>query len=700
MLRKISWKNDEKYIKVASEGIVISDRLPNPGGAELSYYSDILGEEFKHSPYFFKDSLAKWVPGMDEKLRNRFSEAMFEALEELRLSGKNESVLKNVYIKFMCWLYYHFRKAIYILEGGGKAHIFAYEELGGHEMLWLELMSKIGCEIVLLEGKSQIDELVKAVEKQRRQIAKEQRYAEFFKGKTQIERATNSFILENVFEAVKTPHSKRRASESTYANIFCKINGADDSTTYEEALHDFYKELITTGRKIVVVNEGMPVPGNDEIARIKRKDEYKSREEMVFDLAKNLDFRGNRDLEIIVKKSFVEAFLNEAKRSDISDAKLKSKMVYILCWLRRYEKDMFAGFDFSELPIFIKMAVKTKTEALFLNILGGLPIDVLIFQPNLTQVDLMQSGEIYKINFKESVDLENFPTDSLHRTAAFKAERELDQILYSGSGLYRNRQFEKAETVVISTTFEEIEILWKEAPRFRPGFVEDEEKPVIPTIFAKLSGVPNGDVAKYWNKLSGLMLEDSITVSKLPYIDPLGDNPIKKFATDFYKNGKLLRTEIKKCKAYKYALLREETQDYILEKLEKIISEKLIKGIGENGAEYTVISVVLNLPKEIVRLIQKFDFTKENPKFIYINTGEKMISLEDSIVCLFLNLIGFDVLFAVPTGYQSIENFFNGNFPLEHQIGEYLYDMKMPERLGNNPIKEVKKNWKDFFKRS
>lgn len=44
-------------------------------------------------------------------------------------------------------------------------------------------------------------------------------------------------------------------------------------------------------------------------------------------------------------------------------------------------------------------------------------------------------------------------------------------------------------------------------------------------------------------------------------------------------------------------------------------------------------------------MIQKFDFTKKNPKLIYINTTETVISLEDSILTAFLSLLGFDVVF-------------------------------------------------------
>ena len=64
---------------------------------------------------------------------------------------------------------------------------------------------------------------------------------------------------------------------------------------------------------------------------------------------------------------------------------------------------------------------------------------------------------------------------------------------------------------------------------------------------------------------------------------------------------------------------------------------------------------------------------------IYINTTENIISLEDSILTAFLNLIGFDIVFFVPTGYQCVEKHFNKKMMEEHQIGEYLYDLSVPD---------------------
>ena len=138
-------------------------------------------------------------------------------------------------------------------------------------------------------------------------------------------------------------------------------------------------------------------------------------------------------------------------------------------------------------------------------------------------------------------------------------------------------------------------------------------------------------------------------------------------------------------------------QEHILNKLEMLIEQKLIKGTFENGMEYTIVSVALNLPKEAVRLLQQFDFTKKNPKLIYIMTTETLMSIEDAVYTAFLNLLGFDVLFFVPTGY-NIENHFNKKLLEEHQIGEYVYDLEVPN-WDAVPV-TARRSWRDIiFKR-
>ena len=91
-----------------------------------------------------------------------------------------------------------------------------------------------------------------------------------------------------------------------------------------------------------------------------------------------------------------------------------------------------------------------------------------------------------------------------------------------------------------------------------------------------------------------------------------------------------------------------------------------------------MIAVALNLEKDILRMIQRFDFTRKNPKLICIAAGETALSLEDDITLAFLSQIGFDVVIFASTGYQCAERHFNRSLAVSHQIGGYMFDLEVP----------------------
>ena len=145
--------------------------------------------------------------------------------------------------------------------------------------------------------------------------------------------------------------------------------------------------------------------------------------------------------------------------------------------------------------------------------------------------------------------------------------------------------------------------------------------------------------------------------------------------------------------------MREEIQEYMLDKLQYLIEQNSIKGVFENGTEYTIVAVALHLQKEWLRKIQNFDFTKKNPKVVYVHTEEKKVTLEDAILLAYLNVLGFDIVLFVPTGYQTIEPYFRGKVIEEHQLGEYMYDLQLPD--WNRTSSDDKSSWLDkFFRRS
>ncbi len=694
----------QRYYEAARlSGVIIEGRIPNPDEKNLAYYEEIMGLDFRMSPDFIAQSLRKWLPRMNDYQRGTVARSLFDTLSALRKTGKNDNMLKNAYIKFMCWLYYKFERIVNML-GESKIPKILYEgDISNYELLLVSVLSNAGCDVVLLQyGGDAKYRILDADNRQsdnlelpnmrafpqdfnlkwiRAKIQEALNNERIYGVKPQILNCTNAWIEGKGFADFKKSTSVRGDDPRLFYNCFYRINGVEDKITYANELYQLQLELSNSQRRVVIVDECIPKPSMEEIGAVRRRN-YVRQDEMLMDLSANIQYTANIELQRVMVKAFLDVLLMESKEPDMNLNKLTNKAVYMLCWLKRYQKKLFANWKMPEVGCFIHMGpCKDENEALFLRILARMPVDVLILNPNLNAACCVKDTLLYELQFTEALPIKRYPQQSADLqmgTAAYHAERELDGLMYQDTGIYRNYQYDKAVSVTLQTMYEEIQILWKEELKFRPNFSTENGVVTLPVIFAKVSGVKDGMVPKYWSAVKGLMTEDSFLVKNVPYIDPAAVNPMKAHAVEFLKNGRIQRRRIKEHPSYPYSFLREEIQEHIFDKLQLLIESRLIKGTFENGTEYTIVATILNMPKDIVRLIQKFDFTKKNPKLIYVNTGEKMISLEDTILTAFLNLAGFDVIFFVPTGYQNVERFFNKRLMEEHQIGEYVYDLQVP----------------------
>lgn len=694
----------QNYYEAARlSGVIIEGRIPNPDEKNLAYYEEIMGLGFRMNPDYITQSLKKWLPRMNDYQRGNVARSLYETLDTLRKSGKNDNMLKNAYIKFMCWLYYKFERIVNLL-GENKLPKILYEgEIGSYELQLVTILSNAGCDAVLLQYGGDVryqsldpdnrisDNLVLPDMREfppdfnlrwiRSEIQRSLNNERLYGTRPQIINCTNAWIEGKGLSDLRKSVTARGDDPKLYYNCFYRINGVENKQTYMSELYQFYLELTNSNGHVVIVDECIPKPDMEEIAAVKRRN-YTKQDEMLKDLLPNLQYTANIELQRAMVKAFLDVMLAEAKTADMNLNKLTNKAVYMLCWLKRYQKQLFSNWKMPDIACFIHMGpCKDENETLFLRILARLPVDVLVLNPNLNTKCCLVDSLLYEIQYAESMALNRYPRQSADvqvGTVGYHAERELDRLMYEDTGLYRNYQYGKAVSVTLQTMYEEIQILWKEELKFRPNFSTENGIVTMPVIFAKVSGVKDGLVQKYWSSIKGLLTEDTFLVKNVPYIDTTAPNPMKTYAVEFFRNGRLQKKKIKENPNYQYSFLRDEVQEHIFDKLQLLIESKVIKGTFENGTEYTIIATILNMPKEIVRLIQKFDFTKRNPKLIYINTGEKLISLEDTILTAFLNLAGFDVVFFVPTGYQNIEKHFNRRLMEEHQIGEYVYDLQVP----------------------
>lgn len=710
------------YDAARKNGVVIEGKIQNPTEANLSYYQEIMGMKFQMSMGFFLTGLKKWLPRMGGYQRESVAGALYDSLDAMRQQGKTENMLKNAYIKFMCWLYYRFEPVVEKLGQDNVPKILYVGSISQYEWILISVLSGAGCDVLLVQpqGDAAYQKLDAASSKsflytetglrpfaadfsvrkltEKMQQAKENQ--ELFGDAAGILNCTNAWTDGKGLEDILKTPAARGDRPDLYYNCYCRISGAEDKLTYTNELYQFYLSLQNEKRHVVIVNGQIPKPTPDEIAQVKRGN-YTDTAQMIKELQANIQYPASPKLRGILAKVFSQVILEEVKEAGMNQNRLLNRAVYLLCWLRRYQGTLFGSWQMPDIGCFIDMGgCKDANEALFLRFLARTPADVLILCPNRNEHCCLSDSLLYEIHYETSVVCDRFPEQNaqLHiGTAAYHAERELDTLMYSDDVIFRDQQFQKANIITLQTMDREIKILWENDLKFRPNFSTVDGVVNMPVIFAKMSGVKDKNVEQYWVSIRQLITEETLVVSHAPYLTSTSSNPMKMHTTEFLKNGKLLRNRIRSHPAYPYGFLREEMQEHILDKLEAMITQRLIRGTFENGTEYTIIAVALNLPKEVTRLIQQFDFTKKNPKLIYVVTSEALPSLEDSIYVTLLSLIGFDVLFFVPTGY-NIEGYFNKSLMEEHQLGDYLYDLQVPD--WRTVPRTLHTSWRDkLFKR-
>lgn len=687
-----------------TNGVVIEGRIPNPDPKQLDYLAEMMGSDFQLDAGFLTQKLTRWLPRLTGAQRETVVTAMTATLQDLQAHGKNENMLRNAYIKYMCWLYYKFERILGRLGGDELPKILYDGTVSSYELQLLVILARAGADIVLLERAgdagylrcdptSQYAQLYQApgltpfpadfslrqLREQGRQQAERQK---LYGAPAGIAPCTNAWMKAPDGKEILTAVRARGDDPKLFYNAFVVQYGVEDKLLFPSDMVAFYQQLKREGRKVCLENGRLPPPTPEEIAAVRRRN-HQTAEQLAADLAANLQYPNNQQLQTLMRQAFLDVVLEEDKAVGGNLNRLLNKAVYLVAWMKRYQKDLFQNWQAPEVGVFILFgACSGDNEALFLRLLAKLPVDVLVLLPDLNAPCVLKDPALLDLHKEHSLPMTDFPVEPSQmrvRTAAYQAEREMDSVLYQNTGLYRAKQHQKAEAVTLQTMYEEIGLLWDQELKYRPGFAAEGDTVTVPVLLEKICGIKDGPILPYWLDIKKLVTPETTLVTKLPWQTGLEANPMKPYATQFLRQGRLQREKIKQHKDYPYGILRPEIQDYLLDKLQALLDEKLIAGTYQNGTEYTIVSTILGLPKDLLRRIQNFDFTKKNPKLIIISTTEETLSLEDSILVAFLNLVGFDILFFVPTGYQSIEKYFQKPFANEHQLGPYRYDLQVPD---------------------
>lgn len=332
---------------------------------------------------------------------------------------------------------------------------------------------------------------------------------------------------------------------------------------------------------------------------------------------------------------------------------------------------------------------------LFIRLLVKLNISTIIVCTNRKNCTL-------DIDFIEELDLGEDNSNwvyedrfiDIRNTIAFEAKQEIDDKLFNGNipGLYREGQFRgvNIHSIPLKSTYDEVRIYWKEEVQYRPYFKATRYDVDLPVLFTKLSGF-NGSIDSYREELSKFLTENTII-----YINSAESKDSKLICKaaicQMIKNHKIDIDTIIKHQCYSYGFLNTDCQYFILNKIQELIECGIIINVEDRiYFENTVLQVLLNIETRVLNLIQWFIAlpTGVSPKILFIHQNMET-KLEDSILIAFLSLVGFDIILAVPTMYNSIDNYISKEFIQEHILGKPLFNTDIQSFEDLNKVKNVK----------
>lgn len=459
--------------------------------------------------------------------------------------------------------------------------------------------------------------------------------------------------------------------------------GFDEETVYTNMLVKFKEGFAGLKKQLIFIEKPLENPNAEEVRALGTVPRT-STAEMIDALALLINLSGDKTRTALAQKTLKELLseLNTGNQTVVLNYGNK-----LITWLYRCTQARKYAVKYEDIPVILYYGDISQSELYFLSFMSRCGFDTVYITPNKKNLALTVEknigGRMQVFELPQSKDSGSYPNKAIKMkvaTVAYSAERDLDTMLYGGdTGIYRSFQFPNSQSVTLKTTFEEIGILWKQEARFRTGFSTAGNLVSVPNIFAKISGVENGNLNNYWEDVRQKLTPETILIVKKPTPSAAGLS-----ATDlsvyrqFYRNGQIDSEKIKASTLNKYSYLPDRIQDMLFYKLQEAASSGFIKLSGDD-LMCSVLHFGMNLGKDFLQLIQRFDFTKTIPKLIYIDAVEETFTLSECIQTVLCSLIGFDVLIYTPTGYKNLETFVSGDAFEEHIMNQFLYDAEVPK---------------------
>ena len=402
----------------------------------------------------------------------------------------------------------------------------------------------------------------------------------------------------------------------------------------------------------------------------------------------------------------------EARYPRLLDNQLQRIFLDFVKWSNYYFPKWLASHDFQQdIPKILWFGAASESETFFLYFLYLFGFDVIVFEPDGT-------------NIFKTYGIDDFPTEQLGsyvepfdfpyeppvvvQTLTAQAAEQVQQHLYDNPALNYAWKYADYETRtrILNTTYDELFIVSGAEMYLREGFHSEEQIVYLPVLFAKVNHI-SANYSDFVQKLQQLQKREyTLIETKFP-LAPLNKSNMQFHMRDASTNGQLDAEKIIQLSIWPFRHFSIGAQKNIANTMIRLIDSDILPlpiGKTKKEHEHFLFGQMLVTPMEIMRMYQQFDYSYLNPTYILFKeeqSGEMQI--QDAVLLVFLNMLGFDVFIFNPAGTLAIEHFIADRLLNSYKLEKTSFDTTF-ERLIATPVTvdddlTVKIDLKSIFKR-
>ena len=511
-----------------------------------------------------------------------------------------------------------------------------------------------------------------------------------------------SMSLKNACFNIWKPNYERQGISSKFKPLFTRFIGVENVNEYDDIL----KTLVAKSDECpysVYFDGAIPLQAEFNII------EYVGRELQTMDVTNlksqdicmfpNDEFRNKmflESLDTVVNLALrQETFFNTSARNDF--------ILKLIVWTYSYIGRM--AFDNSICPKCIYYGDISKHEIYFLMMLHLMTFDILYINPLRdelwNEIETLKISELHKNTNIIQIEtlakrISNAKIIDIEESITLQLEREIENELLTNTGVYRAWQFRDGNTkkLFIKSTLIDLQNNYAEPSRVRKGFKVEGKTVTIPNFFFQIDG-EHSDKTEYIKLITNcistpntLILADN-GVSLIP--QKVSNDQKLKLTFCLNSDGTFDINELKKMEFYQWDKYRDALEDFLLNKINELLSDSLFKKKLTQEDKYTLVTNILSMNQEIVKMADNFDYTDKVPKIILFLENENFI--EDEILYLlgYIFELGFDIIVFSPSGLISIDSVFDVNYFNSIRLDNMVYDETLEK------IKKKAKTQKGLF---